>query len=315
MLAALLIAVLRNAAVQVMAGDGVTGAEALQVEVRLWRALGPLLQARGFSLLPLQREYLSKQGIPEEEQHAAGNSPATTALIVRMRELDVELVFMTVLTRDGGEVRLASSAMGFHDLSSLATDLLRAGSLESLAQVIERDAPALVDKALQKFKPAPKPSWWNPQPAPAPAPPVAAASPNRLRDGAMVAVLDFKHAASFTADDSRYLADVVRAAVLKAAPRLGVMTRENLLVLLQSSGKDLAECEGECEVDTGRRIGADAVISGDVLKFGERYKLSLRLHETKGGRLLAAAVASGATLEELDAQVQARAAELLEGQK
>src|SRR5262249_27382312 len=121
------------------------------------------------------------------------------------------------------------------------------------------------------------------------------------------------HAASFTADDARYLADVVRAGALKAAPRLGVMTRENLLVLLQASGKDLAECEGECEVDTGRRIGADAVISGEVLKFGERYKLSL--HETRGGRLLAAVVASGATLEELDAQVQARALELLEGQR
>ena len=87
------------------------------------------------------------------------------------------------------------------------------------------------------------------------------------------------------------------------------------IVLLQSSGKDLADCEGECEVDTGRRIGADAVISGDVLKFGERYKLSLRLHETKGGRLLSAAVASGATLEELDAQVQQKALELIEGQR
>jgi hypothetical protein len=103
--------------------------------------------------------------------------------------------------------------------------------------------------------------------------------------------------------------------VLKAAPRLSVMTRENLLVLLQASGKDLADCEGECEVDTGRRIGADAVVSGDVLKFGARYKLSLRLHETKGGRLLATSIASGSTLEELDAEVQTRAAELLGGQQ
>jgi len=309
-----LLAVLRNAAVQVMAGDGASPADAAQVEARLWKALAPALHEHGFQLLPLQRDYLSKQGIPEEEQHAAGNSPATTALIVRMRELDVELVFMTVLTRDGGESRLALSAMGFHDLASLGTDLRRAPSLAALQDLLDKDAPALVEAALAKFRPAPKPAWWNPpQVAPAPPPPVASA--NRLRDGAMVAVLDFKRAASFTIDDARYLADVVRAATLKAAPRLSVMTRENLLVLLQSSGKDLAECEGECEVDTGRRIGADAVISGDVLKFGERYKLSLRLHETGGGRLLAAAVASGATLEELDAQVQERAAELLEGQR
>ena len=315
MLAAVLFAVLRNAAVQVMAGDGATPAEAAQVETRLWTAFGPLLEKRGFRLVPLQGEYLSKQGIPAEEQHAAGNSPASTALIVRMRELDVELVFMTVLTRDGGESRLALAAMGFHDLSSLGADLRRAPSLPALQDLLEHDAPALIDAALAKFKPAPKPAWWNPQVAPATPPPPPVASANRLRDGAMVAVLDFKHAASFTTDDARYLADVVRAGVLKTAPRLGVMTRENLIVLLQASGKDLAECEGECEVDTGRRIGADAVISGDVLKFGERFKLSLRLHETKGGRLLAAAVASGATLEELDAQVQQRAGELLEGQR
>ena len=108
---------------------------------------------------------------------------------------------------------------------------------------------------------------------------------------------------------------MVRGAVLQAAPRLAVMTRENLLVLLQASGKDLAECEGECEVDTGRRIGADAVVSGDLLRFGARLKLSLRLHETKGGRLLAAVVASGSTLEELDTEVQKRAGELLGGQR
>jgi hypothetical protein len=227
---------------------------------------------------------------------------------------------MTVLTRDGGEARLAISSVGFHDLSTLANELRRAPSLAALEDLLDRDAPALIDAALAKFKPVPMPSWWRMQapaavsaaPAPAPAP---APSQPRLADGAMVAVLDFKHTPSFTKDDARYLCDVVRAAVLKVAPRLSVMTRENLLVLLQSSGKDLADCEGECEVDTGRRIGADAVISGDILKFGARYKLSLRLHETKAGRLIAAAVASGATLEELDTQVQSSAADLVSAQK
>ena len=85
--------------------------------------------------------------------------------------------------------------------------------------------------------------------------------------------------------------------------------------LVYAAGTMPELAEGECEVDTGRRIGADAVISGDVLKFGARFKLSLRLHETKGGRLIAAAVASGATLEELDADLQRRAAELLSSQR
>ena len=90
------------------------------------------------------------------------------------------------------------------------------------------------------------------------------------------------------------------------------MTRENLVVLLQASGKDLASCEGECEVDTGRRIGADAVVSGDVLKLGTHYKITLRLHETHDGRLLSTAVASGKTIDELDENATAAAAELLQ---
>jgi hypothetical protein len=244
-------------------------------------------------------------------------------LIIRYRELDIELLWMTVLSRDGGEVRLAYSAMGFHDLSSLATGLRRAPTLEALEALLDKDGEALVTEALAKFKPVPMPAWWRPQTFAPPAQPAAPAAPTtsvtpargRLADGAQVAVLDFKRGEGFSAGDARYLTDVVRGAVLQAAPRLAVMTRENLLVLLQASGKDLAECEGECEVDTGRRIGADAVVSGDLLKFGARLKLSLRLHETKGGRLLAAAVASGATLEELDTEVQKKTAELLGGQR
>jgi TolB-like protein len=230
----------------------------------------------------------------------------------------VELLWMTVLSRDGGEVRLAYSAMGFHDLSSLATGLRRAPTLEALEALLDKDGDALVAEALAKFKPVPMPAWWRPQTFAPPQPVAVTPAPparGRLADGAQVAVLDFKRGDGFSKDDARYLTDVVRGAVLSTASRLAVMTRENLLVLLQASGKDLAECEGECEVDTGRRIGADAVVSGDLLKFGARLKLSLRLHETKGGRLLAAAVASGATLEELDAEVQKRAAELLAGQR
>jgi len=121
-----------------------------------------------------------------------------------------------------------------------------------------------------------------------------------IRSG-KIAVLDFKsYAKDFKPEDVRYFTDLVRGATLRAAPGLEVMTRENLLVLLQATGKSLDQCEGECEVDTGRRIGADAVISGDVLKVGSRYKMSLRLHETHKGRLLSTAIASGKTVDELD---------------
>jgi hypothetical protein len=126
-----------------------------------------------------------------------------------------------------------------------------------------------------------------------------------LPEGGKVAVLDFR---AFTGrvspDNLLYFTDLVRGACLGAAPRLEVMTRENLLVLLQSTGKDLSNCEGECEVDTGRRIGADLIVSGDIHELGSLLKLALRLHETRSGGLLMATQASGKSIEELDANAQ-----------
>ena len=44
----------------------------------------------------------------------------------------------------------------------------------------------------------------------------------------------------------------MRQAALRALPELRLMTRENMEVIAKSIGVDLAECEGECEVVTGR---------------------------------------------------------------
>src|SRR5438477_505541 len=111
--------------------------------------------------------------------------------------------------------------------------------------------------------------------------------------------------------DAAYLSDQVRTAVKETLPQTKVITRENMLVLLQSSGKKLEECEGECEVDTGRRIGADLVVSGELLRFGSQYKLNMKLHDTRSGELLSGAVASGATADQLDANLRAAAGKLL----
>jgi hypothetical protein len=93
-------------------------------------------------------------------------------------------------------------------------------------------------------------------------------------------------------------------------PGLDIMTRENLMVLLASTGKKLEECEGECEVDTGRRIGADHIVSGEIQKVGARYKMTLRLHDTHEGRLLSSSIGSGKSIDELDESAQKAAEEL-----
>jgi hypothetical protein len=111
--------------------------------------------------------------------------------------------------------------------------------------------------------------------------------------------------------DVAYLSDQVRAAVKEILPQARVITRENMLLLLRAQGSKLEECEAECEVETGRRIGADLVISGELLRFGSQYKLNMKLHDTRIGELLSGSVAAGATADELDRDLQPAVRRLL----
>ncbi len=134
------------------------------------------------------------------------------------------------------------------------------------------------------------------------------------RAQSVLAVLDVHSklkGADADALDAGYFTNAVRAAVARRSPQLGVMTRENVIVMLEAQGKKLEDCEGECEVDTGRRLGADFVVSGDLLRVGTKFKLDLRLHATRDGRLLGGAAASGRTADELDASAGDAIGELL----
>jgi len=122
------------------------------------------------------------------------------------------------------------------------------------------------------------------------------------KDAPLLAVLELRNkleGEQRKAVDAAYLTDVLRAAALETAPRLRVMTHENVLVLLQASGKTLEDCEGECEVDIGRKLGADLVVSGDILRFGSSFQLNLKLHDTHSGRLLSAQQAGALDVDDL----------------
>ncbi|MGZ6142745.1 MAG: DUF2380 domain-containing protein [Myxococcales bacterium] len=221
----------------------------------------------------------------------SGNQPG--ALEVVLAGDDDSKLAVTV-SRDGQPVErftLAYNDMECHKFpaTNLSTECV---GREIASHLIESGAVA---RAARERAPAPRPQG----------------SSSRKLAGKL-AVLDLRNfTKDLTRENAQYFTDVVRGAALKAQPQLEVMTRENLLVLLQASGKDLASCEGECEVDTGRRIGADQIVSGEIQKLGSLYKLSLRLHDTREGRLLASTQASGKTIEELDQSAQQAAADLL----
>jgi len=100
------------------------------------------------------------------------------------------------------------------------------------------------------------------------------------------------------ADQRALLTDTVRGAVVKSlADKVQVMTRENMEVMLTDMGLD-ADCvaEGACEVETARNLGVDYVISGSIVKFGEVFITSLKLHGTGNGALLGSNVVEAESL-------------------
>jgi hypothetical protein len=132
----------------------------------------------------------------------------------------------------------------------------------------------------------------------------AVAAPRRL------AVLELADEAGLEPAAVRFLGERVlgEAAALPRADWL-VMTRENLLALLPP-GKDLADCVGGCEVETGRNIGADVVVSGGVVRLGGELKVTLRAHETAHGALLGQEIAAASDAAALDEPVAAAARRL-----
>ncbi|MBK8015318.1 MAG: PEGA domain-containing protein [Betaproteobacteria bacterium] len=144
------------------------------------------------------------------------------------------------------------------------------------------------------------------------APPVGA-QPNAAAPrpaAAKVAVLDFHDSSggAVKPNEVLYLSDKVRGSARRVLPaaRFVLMTRDNISELLPE-GRTLADCVGDCAVETGRRIGADYVATGEVTTFGGEIRVTVNLHETANGNLLGQVQAGSARLldveKELDQQV------------
>lgn len=117
-----------------------------------------------------------------------------------------------------------------------------------------------------------------------------------------VAVLELKNLMreQVSADEVGFLTNELRS-VLSLLPkeRFMVMTRESIAVLIDPSVR-IEDCVGTCEVDTGRMLGAQWIVTGEVVRFGSSLRVALKLHDTQTGQLLYGASARGKDLEELE---------------
>lgn len=129
-----------------------------------------------------------------------------------------------------------------------------------------------------------------------------------------IAVLEFRWVEQRDVGLLGKLADQARSAAVEVAKPRGylVMTRENTVSLLSDMGQSGVCAEGECEVETARAIGADLVVSGEIVPIKGRLFATLKLHESKGGSLLSTADLEAGDELELVRNLRAAATSLLE---
>lgn len=95
--------------------------------------------------------------------------------------------------------------------------------------------------------------------------------------------------------------DGTRTAVIKIINKeeILVMTRESISEIMKDMGKDISCVEGECEVEIGRNIGADYIITGSIAQLDEEYILTLKFLDTHSGALLASETSDATDLNVL----------------
>jgi hypothetical protein len=127
-----------------------------------------------------------------------------------------------------------------------------------------------------------------------------------------LAVLELRDDAGLSVAEMAYLTDRVRGDASQALPSGAflVMTRESIQELLPP-GVKLVDClSSECEVAVGRRIGADYIVTGEILKFGAELRMNLKAHHCASGAFLGSETVGGASLADLENGVSAASGRL-----
>lgn len=180
--------------------------------------------------------------------------------------------------------------------SSKSTSLI--SSVSSLGSSVGSSVSSSLNAVLSPSK-TPSPS----RSAPAPLSASPQAEEGRLE---RVAVLELKNMikGQVTQEEVGFLTSELRSILSQLPPeRFVVMTRESMAVMIDPSVR-LEDCVGTCEVDTGRILGAEWIITGEVVRFGSSLRVSLKLHNTHTGQLLYGSSAKGKGIEDLEQPIQ-----------
>lgn len=127
-----------------------------------------------------------------------------------------------------------------------------------------------------------------------------------------IAVLNLLNQAQLKPQEIEYLTNLIRQSFAeKADQKFLLITQENITLLLPPD-KKMEDCLQECEVETGRVLGAKYIITGAILIFSETYRLNIKVHNTENGALVTSKVLKGKNLEELESSIQQASFDLFE---
>jgi formylglycine-generating enzyme required for sulfatase activity len=117
-----------------------------------------------------------------------------------------------------------------------------------------------------------------------------------------LAVLEFSSdtVSGVSLTERKILADNTRGIAREklSASRWIIMTRDNMQLMVKP-GTDLANCEGECAIETGRTLQASYLITGTLGKLGERLQVNVSLYDVASANLVGTARARGATINQV----------------
>jgi len=102
-----------------------------------------------------------------------------------------------------------------------------------------------------------------------------------------------------------YLTDQLRTLASEElqSARYLILTRENIWDLLPPE-ITLEDCEiSDCEVQLGRMVGAEYIITGYLHLFAQEYRITVKLHHTESGAFLGSRTAEGRDLLELERDI------------
>ncbi|MDP8222375.1 MAG: SUMF1/EgtB/PvdO family nonheme iron enzyme [Candidatus Lernaella stagnicola] len=112
-----------------------------------------------------------------------------------------------------------------------------------------------------------------------------------------VAVLELHNEAGITDSEANYLTDKVRDAASRVLASRGflVMTKESMYELLPPGTDYKKVCtSAQCEVEVGRQLGADYIVTGEIIKYAGDYLINLKVHHSQSGAFLGSQSAEGA---------------------